>query len=864
MNGINKAKERNGCSCASLSRAVKCSEQTSYKKDSFEFSRPISSRNKQLRFDTCKTNNADAQISVKPKLKGLAAIHVLVLTLFLVGIIVVFIAMVNNANVKELTILSRNIDIEYAEGLGTLLRASLEMSWQTIATQILFSNLDNRFNLPEYFYNFNASMSLPALPDGGCADGRLCLLTQNYANSQLNASIQGISLPSGFQLFVRLGRGLREFNRNVTLSSSGPSLWVAADGLHGRIDQSVVIGGPSETSINVNYTIAPNVSSGLNGLLGGARDAVSAATGLKYAGINYAEPRSRTIAAMQGIFESGFAAVLDIIGAGEAHYRLIPQFESSSSELRLGYDATVMLADDNRSVVTGLLNRSLSECGGLGTDMYNKYAGVIERARPDRLLAWVEEPRALLAVIAQRLSGWNPTGVLSDAGGNHNGLFGVLNGSFDPDENAAQAVDMLARAFENSSLAGVTGEDLLDRALVNFTNSSTDAIILPLLIAYDSWAGCVRTQADASGLNPNRIFGPEDYARFLTGKNSENGITVTAGDDFCSASDYPLRGYRKLAYDFYADTDSWNVYAAYPGVAHVDSASSVEGCDGAVWVQTGDFVIAYMHINPRVSDGASVTSRTRIGTVRTFDGQVCPNPKLTVMISSWDVTVPAADSIEDTNACGVRTGCSGFASAGTGMYVPNVNIKYQHCGALEWEALFRERSEGDGRLWRLLEGRNEWVRAPIVISFKMADSFTALTCSGEERYRWQNEKDMLCYNGKLWSCANNVSGMPNEQIATAGARVGDYTCVVSLNPQQSRSFKPDTSRMAYDRFVEGKRLTKWCKDGESDSDWLCCTGGSKWLGCYNTTSGDPPVTYYKYVIEGEALVCRDGGSCQST
>jgi hypothetical protein len=843
-NGNNKMKERNECFCASLSHVANCSEQASHKKDSFEFSRPISSR------------------------KGLAAIHVLVLTLFLVGIIIVFVAMVQNSNLKEFKVLRENVNIMYTEGFGTLLNTSLETSWRVIATQTLFSALDERFGLQEYFYNYSVDISpdLSApLPEGCRSDKRLCLLTTNYTTSKLTELIGSIHLPSSFNVFVRAGRGLLEYTRNVALASTEQTLAIAADRMQGRINQTVSTTEPTATgtSINANYTILPEIDTQLWQLVNAVSPAVSIATQLRAPSnaISYADTRGLTIGTLQRFFESGFEAVRDVAGAGNTRYRLLPAFKSNGSELRLGYDATVVLADDNRSIASGLVGGIA--CSGMRTDMYNKYAGAIERAKPDRLLQYVEKPRALLAAIAQTMSGWDPVAATVDAGGSHNGLFGVLNGSFEPHTNAAQAVAELKRWFEN--YPALTSDELLRTMLANYTNSSiTDARITSIMLAYDnpspgtsSWRPCIMLSQSGSTNNPNRIFGPEDYARFLTTDTQ----TVRVGDDFCSASDYPIRGYNKLAYDFYSDATSWLVRAAYPGkVVLVDGSTAMEeGCSGTVWIQTGDFVVAYMHISPVVNVNDVVYAGQRIGTVRTFPRQICPQSKLTVLISSLAWTVPA-NAAEDTNACGTRTQCSAAAEyygAGGSVYTPNVDPKYQHCGALEWDALFSERTEGEGRYWRLLESRNEWVRMPLAMDFKMADSFTVLNCSSDGLHRWQNENDLLCYNGTLRSCSNEIAG---AEVATAGTTLGGYTCaamrfVTTTELQVTPEFKifsSDDTHTAYDNFVKGKQLTKWCTNDELNSDWLCCTASGKQLKCLLN----------KYEVVGDTLRCTEEVTCE--
>jgi len=825
--------------------------------------RPISLR-VPLRVQPWQENSAADFGPIIRNKKGLAAIHVLVMTLFLVGIIIVFIAMVQNANIKEFKVLRENVNIIYTEGFGTLLRASLETSWRTIATQVLFSALDERFGLPEYFYNYSADIT--AMPDlavvasDGCSsDKRLCLLTTAYATAKLTELISSVELPSSFEVFMRTGRGLLEYDRNVALTSAEQMLSIAQDRVHGRINQSISTTEPAATgtSIHANYTFLPEIDTQLWRLVNAVQPAVSIATRLRTrtSELQYAETTGRTIKALQNLFESDFEAVRDVAGSVKARYRLLPEWSSNGNALRLGYDATVVLADDSPSIASGLVGGA--ECSHVRTDMYNKYAGAIERSQPDRLLQYVEEPRALLAALAEELGHWDPLGATVDEGGSHNGLFGVLDGRLEPHKNAEQAVAALLRALESN--------DALHDALVIYLNVSDDRS-WNVINTYESWKPCIaisQSPVFAQPNNPNRIFGPEDYARLLT----TDMQTVRVGDDFCSASDYPLRGYRKLAYDFYSDSTSWQVRAAYPGtVVKVDpSDSRVEGCGGAVWIRTGNFMLAYMHISPSASinEGDDVTAGRLIGTVRSFVRQVCPYPKLTVLVSSWDATAPAAGSAEDTNACGVRTQCSGFGSAGTEMYLPNADAKYKHCGALEWDALFREQSENSGRLWRLLESRNEWTTAPLTMSFKMTDSFTALACAADGRYRWQSSSDLLCYNNTLWSCVNEIAG---AKPATAGTMLGKYTCAErryvttddEVSPQRVPLFKffDESTRIAYESFIRGKRLTKWCANDELNRDWACCTGSGKQLSCPQND----------YIVDGDALLCRGGvgeggGSC---
>jgi hypothetical protein len=282
-------------------------------KDSFEFSRPIS-RNK----------------------KGLAAIHVLVLTLFLVGIIIVFVAMVQNANIKEFKVLRENVNIMYTEGFGTLLRTSLDTSWRTIATQVLFSRLDDRFGLPEYFYNYSAdiSLDLPAQPPEICTSNkRFCLLTTSYAASRLTDLIGAVQLPSSVDVFVRAGRGLLEYNRNVALTSTEQTLSIASDRVQGNINQSVSTTEPAATgtSIRANYIFTPTIVTQLQRLLMAVQPAISIATQLRAPSnaISYTDTRGPTIGTLQRFFESGFEAVRNAAGAGNVRYRLLPMFASN-------------------------------------------------------------------------------------------------------------------------------------------------------------------------------------------------------------------------------------------------------------------------------------------------------------------------------------------------------------------------------------------------------------------------------------------------------------------------------------------------------------------------------------------------------
>lgn len=805
--------------------------------------------------------------------KGIAAIHVLVLTLFLVGIIVVFVAMVNNANFKEFKILRTNVDIMNVESMSSLFKSSLEASWRTITTQIVFSELEARFGLPEYFYNLSGATTTPDLMVSGCtADGRTCIPTTTYVNTRLAQAIGNISLPNSFEIFVRLGRGIRELNRNMIADTTKRSLFVSANRVYGEIDQSIFIGG-SETVLDTGLTIVPEISTQLSTMLGMTQQLISAASQLRATSntvVAYADSRDKTISALQGWFESNSDNLANLFPTStvESRYRLLPSWSSTGSELRLTYDANIHLSDDNQTIVSGLVNESLGQCQTLQTDLYNKYADVIERANPDRLLAWVEEPRALLAAIVEEFSQWNPNAVTLDSGGTHNGLFGVIGGSLVPSENAEQAVDALERAFK----ANATMHD----ALVNYINAS-DGRAWNIITAYDSWKPCVTASqsTDLSASNPKRIFGPEDYAQFLSDKTD---TTVRIGDDFCSASDYSLRGYTKLAYDFYSDADRWDVYPAYPGrIIRIDPQpdrpAPFDGCGGAVWVQTGDFIVVYGHVFPSSSRkvGDIVTPTGTIATARlgSIDKTraisnanlgICKDGALTVVILKPSWKVPGQGSVDEFSSCGTRMSYTQLApgvyqlpdrqvlAGGTVQSIETGPLD-RHMAAIEWDGVFRERS--DGRYWRLRE-RGEWEQAPIALDFKMTDSFASLTCpsSGTSLYKWQNENDLLCVDGKLWSCVNDVQGASTSKT---GDVIGGYRCS-SKDPRfvTVPASSPTYWSYAYDYFISGKRMARWCTAGELNSNWLCCVGSQ--------TAMQMTCTNQRYTVDGESLICADG-SC---
>jgi len=786
--------------------------------------------------------------------KGLALVHVLIITLFLVALIVVFIAMVQNANIKEFKILRTNVDVVNAEGVWDLLKTSLETSWRVISTQTVFSGLEERFGLPKYFYNYTASTALPSqLADGCTDDERLCLLTTAYATAKLTELISSVELPSSFNMFVRLGRGLLEFDRTVGLTISGKELLIAADRVHGVVDQMVSIGGPTSTSIAAQYVIRPEITTGLKNLLLAASQSVNAAIALRSrAGSMSYTTRGKTAGTLQDLFELNFESVRDAAGTVKASYRLTPTFESDGNALLLGYDTAVRLNEDEQTIVSGLANSSLQECLALKTRLYNRYAGTIERAQPDVLLDWVEEPRALMAALAEELGNWNPTTATLDESGSHNGLFGVLGGSIGT--NAEEAVDALIAAFKSNAT--------LHEALVVYLNAS-DGRAWNIINSYDAWLPCITASSNEStALNPRSIFGPQDYALFLEDKTLTS-TSVTVGDSFCSASDYGLRGYRKLSYDFYASAEQWPVWPAYPGtiIKREEKSTAFEGCGGAVWVKTGDFIVVYGHINPLTSayEGKAVTLNDRLGHVYTLGvssmhAQKCDG-KLTVMILAPEWTVPEPVPGE-FSACGARISNTPIiageqVSPGDVKASTNTDFPSVHMAALEWDVLFRRRVQDEGRYWQLRE-RNEWERAPIAIDFKMRDSFPIIDCSADGRYEWQNENDLLCYNGELWSCVNELAG---ANIATGGI-VGNHNCVARNFPITGISVPPfiktkNYIAQAYVSFVAGKRITKWCTDAERNSDWLCCVGSGGTHSCPNDN----------YVFDGKALVCESGGLC---
>ena len=388
-----------------------------------------------------------------------------------------------------------------------------------------------------------------------------------------------------------------------------------------------------------------------------------------------------------------------------------------------------------------------------------------------------------------------------------------------------------------------------------------DGRIDSIVLAYNTWKNCVGVtdltmpSLDASNVNPNRILNPQDYARFLSGKNPDSKIFL--GDDFCSASDYQGRGYRNLAYDFYGG-ESMAVYPAYSGtvIDVVGADKSWDGCNGAVWVQTGDFIISYEHISPAVANGATVGPNRRIGFVFTNHRQVCLDAHLQVMVYSSKWTVPAPGTRYEMSSCGTKMSYERAASElegkGQGDVIQTVNtsVVNRHMSAIEWEGLFRQYSTG--RYWRL-SNRNEWATAPVSMSFKMTDSFNALSCSDANegmRYRWQNENDLLCSGGKLVSCDADVAGI---RAVGAGETVGGYKCV-EMTSFSTTTATADTPLFAYDMYVRGKKITKWCTAGEEQQDWLCCggIGGQYTCGMSYAIKNDG---------NGDSLICGGTASC---
>ena len=321
-----------------------------------------------------------------------------------------------------------------------------------------------------------------------------------------------------------------------------------------------------------------------------------------------------------------------------------------------------------------------------------------------------------------------------------------------------------------------------------------------------------------------------------------------------------------MAYDFYSSQDSWPVYPAFAGTVVKIEDSVWDGCGRAVWVQSGDFVVSYGHIAPRadLANGSQVDTKRPIGTVfAPRPGHVCTKPHLQVMIYAPEWTVPADGTVEEFSACGKRMGHTATVGIGVtrpasaGTQVTDSGPLNRHMAALEWDGLFR--LNVTGRYWRLRE-RGDWERAPLALEFKMADEFAVLDCAekGEWRGRWLNENDLLCHDGQLWSCVNDV---PGANRADSGEQIGDYYCVereftmlrdwVSI-PASSPTYHSE----AYLDFVMGKRLTKWCKADEASRDWLCCTGA----GMAHTCPVQFGQRYPPYTLDGEALVCEVGGA----
>jgi hypothetical protein len=351
---------------------------------------------------------------------------------------------------------------------------------------------------------------------------------------------------------------------------------------------------------------------------------------------------------------------------------------------------------------------------------------------------------------------------------------------------------------------------------------------------------------------PIALTSPQDYATFLT---RQAGTVVRLGDDFCAPADRDYRG-SNLGYGFYSGDEGFLVWPAFDGKV-VAVRDDEYGCGRAVYVDSGDFVTVYSGITSIVENGDVVGPWTEAPIGRVFKSDYCPNAHLTVVFAE-----PSFELYEGTDRCGKPIDCErGFEPPpGSGPLrcavgqpcepiagVP-LGVREEYCVALEWPV----RRSATGLLWgRTAEG---FERAPVEFGFRMTDSFDIVNCSehDKERLTWLNPKDLLCYNGTLWSCGSHIA-IPGASTASADECIGD-------GPNCENGYKcaeyeiTSVPILQAEWLLTDRTISKFCDSGDMARDWVCCAGTGGILQC---GAG-------RWRFENGEMVCADSVACIAT
>lgn len=421
--------------------------------------------------------------------KGIAAMHVVVMTIFMVLLVLMLTYLSTTNNAREQAVLLRELDILAVSSLHRFAVESLRTSWSVIGTQVAFDALEGRFGLGREWYAGRAGAAGEAggTPLPGAA-------TPALANGRLQAGLENVSLPDSFELHIKEGR-VREVKRNILLKASGHRLAANWQDVAGSVEQALKINGKRPSQVDASFPIQINVPISLLAMGLASLQAVSTSTELKARslgrGLAYDE-RSRQADALQGV--NGPLETEASLATGVAEASLLsPASFHPSERLKASADGSALaLAYTNSVTIFGGRTRAVSgmaRCGAAGGEarrmelLYNRYAGAIERAYPDSLLAYVKSPRAYIAAAIDAVSGWDPgynkgrtittgdpVGLLARAGQGER--------LFEPGENILAGVGKLEEAFAAVSGLGVSGEDLLEAGYAAFVDrTATEAAI---------------------------------------------------------------------------------------------------------------------------------------------------------------------------------------------------------------------------------------------------------------------------------------------------------------------------------------------------------------------------------------------------
>ena len=271
------------------------------------------------------------------------------------------------------------------------------------------------------------------------------------------------------------------------------------------------------------------------------------------------------------------------------------------------------------------------------------------------------------------------------------------------------------------------------------------------------------------------------------------------------------------------------VYPAYNGIVLYTEYDMPYGCGKGVFVKSKignkEVIILYGNIVPSQQvDPNDPNQPQRYIKKNQVIGKVAScadeygGPHLSVAIMSNDM-----ENVR--SPCGNRIDCGSYDNlensiehvAKSGGAIP------WWCGVFKWDSgkLYHERFTAvEGKHWRYDEDNNVFIKKNIALKFRMEDWFPVLDCSrvsnkpDENRFNWLSEKDMICFNGKLYTCNRDVAGIDyvEQKIDLRGA-IGNYMCVQAFGQ----------NRFCY-RGDDGDNVEQDGELVETNEDIVCCAG----------------------------------------